>query len=981
MKQDYSTSMKLEVLPQKLHGGEALTIDVNSSNELIATGGKDNSIAIWKLQSVINADVAKHGHSLHLLPEKTIDVHKAAVTAARWSPKDEDCLMSGDQAGFVYLTNTTDGTSELVYPSPLIEDDAKPMIDGAWSSDGRLFSWSTSDCKVHLFDAVRKTYQPLMNEAKEEEMSIQRSIAFDPSNNYLVTIGDDTLVHIYQYLYKDDEYQFKVLLKLSKLMNNNSTVIQGLNHRRISWSCDGEFFAVPNASKQQTALISLLSKSQGWENKTSLVGHDMECDVVQFAPHIFQSEPGEVDFDASKHSIYHMVASAGFDRTLVLWNTSKETPVFVLRDITEKPISDLSWDLTGERLLFVTMDGNLGVVSFETGELGSKISPTLLSKLRESQEKFTKPFSVRSESEAGNAKKAKLLLDLISQSDAIKLKEALQEKKIATETNSLIKNEKDESEPVQKDTKPSGEVLPTVLLPTRNEEADSVDMLRSAMKVRETPNETTRKAKIITASAKNSSPPVQKVTTKNGKKRVQPVLISNGQSSASMPQQKESTLASRIESDIGSKRSKTLMEFDKPSYSVTEEIQKENKKNKQQDEGGTTKKFKRDLVPIKFVGSVVLNPSTTFAKVRLSAPKVRMSFGLNARGSSDTYLDIKNGQGNETAPSRITCFKKEQQFWTDFIPKYIQLATEGKNFWAACTADGQILTYSHASGKRILPPMVMGSPLSFLESHKNFLMAVTVTAEVFVWDMELKKLHMNSPLSLAHLLDLNNKFEEDTLSKTDNITMCSITSQGIPLVTLSNGTGYLYNIDMGVWNTVSEAWWAFGSHYWDSIADDKTSSEPRSAELLGREAESSIVGLLEHKTNEEILRKSRVGRGKYLNKISKNMIMKEGFENLENTVSLSHLENRILCCEILGEESDFHDFLIIYAKRICELGLKAKLFELCEQLFSADKDTKICGYDKRGLLKEIIVSCAENRDAQRILVHFSKKLGLIESDY
>lgn len=972
--------MKFEVLPQKLHDGEVFTIDINSSNKLIATGGKDNVIAIWNLQTVLNADVAKHGHSLHITPEKTINVHKAAVTSARWSPKEDDYLVSGDQAGCVYLTNTTDDTSELVYPWPLIEDDAKPMIDGAWSSDGRLFAWSTSDCKVHLFDIVRKTYQPLMNEAKEEEMSIQRSIAFDPSNNYLVTIGDDTLVHIYQYHYRDDEYQFKALLKISKLMNNNATVIHGLNHRRISWSCDGEFFAVPNASKQQTALISLLSKSQGWENKTSLVGHDMECDVVQFAPHIFQSEPGEIDFDANKHSVYHMVASAGFDRTLVLWNTSKESPVFVLRDITDKPIADLSWDLTGERLLFVTMDGSLGVVSFEAGELGSTISPNLLAKLKESQEKFAKPCSFKSEPETGNTRKAKLLSDIISQADATNIKEAFQQKKATNESSPKAEREKNETEPVQKDKKANGEILPTVLPPTRNEEVDSVDMLHSAMKVREVPTEvTTTKTKIT--PTKINTLPVQKVTTKNGKKRIQPVLISNGQSSASTDQLKESSLASRIETSIGSKRSKTLMEFDKPSYSVTEEVQKENKRNKQQDEGGATKKFKRDLIPIKFVGSVVLNPSTTFAKVRLSAPKVRMSFGLNSRVSSDTYLDIKNGQGDETTPSRITCFKKELQIWTDFIPKYIQLAAEGKSFWAVCTADGQILTYSHTSGKRIFPPMVMGAPLSFLESHEKYLMAVTVTAEIFVWDMELKKLHMNSPLSLANLLDLNNKFEEDTLSKTDNITMCSITTHGIPLVTLSNGAGYLYNIDMGVWNTVSEAWWAFGSHYWDSIADDKTSSEPRSAELLGKEAESSIVGLLEHKTNEEILRKSRLGRGKYFNKISKNMIMKEGFENLENTVSLSHLENRILCCEILGEESDFHDFLIIYVKRICELGLKAKLFEICEQLISTDAEKKICGYDKRELLKEIILSCAENRDAQRILVHFSKKLGMIESDY
>lgn len=102
------------------------------------------------------------------------------------------------------------------------------------------------------------------------------------------------------------------------------------------------------------------------------------------------------------------------------------------------------------------------------------------------------------------------------------------------------------------------------------------------------------------------------------------------------------------------------------------------------------------------------------------------------------------------------------------------------------------------------------------------------------------------------------------------------------------------------------------------------------------------------------MRKSRSGRGKLYNKISKNMIMKEGFESLENTISISHLENRILCCELLGEDKDFHQYFRIYVQRICELGYKAKLYEVCDELLGPidqDKDSsdvkewisKICG--------------------------------------
>ena len=249
--------------------------------------------------------------------------------------------------------------------------------------------------------------------------------------------------------------------------------------------------------------------------------------------------------------------------------------------------------------------------------------------------------------------------------------------------------------------------------------------------------------------------------------------------------------------------------------------------------------------------------------------------------------------------------------------------------------------------------------------------------------------------SISPLLELYNK---EGLVKSDNITLCAVTSYGIPLVTLSNGSGYLFNKDLGVWQTITESWWCFGSHYWDSTQTGNSSgggsgsggsNNKQSLQTMNMfNDEQSIIELLEHKTNEEILRKTRTGRGKYFNKISKNMLMKEGFESLENTISISHLENRILCCELLGENKDFHKFFTTYVQRICELGFKAKLFEVCDELLGPiDTDTakppnennwepKICGFDKRELLKEIITSCSQFRDAQRVLVHFGKKLVL-----
>lgn len=978
--------MKLLVLPQLLHAGEVHSVDIDLSNKFVATSGNDANIHIWDTSLLFNIENMSEEDVQKIAPVKSIKAHSDPVRVARWSTKEPAYLASGDVSGHLYLTKLEDLSQRLIYPWPLAKEQSTEIADIAWSADSRLLAWSTNDGKVHLFDLLKETYQ-LLDEASEgdknSKTTAQKSLAFNHSNTNLVTMGVDTLLHVYQYEYDtSNDYQFKLTNKISKLMNNNPTAMVTLNYERISWSSDDEFFCVPSASKQHTSLISLLSRSQDWENKISLVGHDGDCDVVRFGPHIFQSTADPTD--PENFSIYHIIASAGSDRTLALWNTTKESPLLVLREVSEKAVVDLCWNRSGDQLIMASLDGHLTIAKFEPLELGKPASESVLYQLKATQNSLSGTTAIK-DTEIANKKGSKSNADIIEQKNAIKLGDAFKEVEVQKAEEPA--DEKDQtSEGTQQNAASAeiqGDVHPQVIASNSPGQVD--DLMSNAMADRSTKAPTTSalKGKLTTTrSTRKATTEIttasQKTSVKNGKKRIQPMLISNGNTQSTKP----NLLVTKSSTDEGVKSaSKSLMEFDKPSYVVTEDAFKDSKRSKGQEDGGPPKKLRRDLEPVRFVGTAVINPNTAFAKVRLSIPKVRASFQLTCKQDTTMLLDIRNGQGNESAPSRVTCFKNDMPIWSDFTPRLIQLATEGNSFWAICTADGQILTYTHVAGKRYLPPIVLGSPIVFLESHGDYLMAITAIGELYVWDMSLKKLTLHSPQSLASVLDSHSKLSQDTLSKSDNVTMCSITSKGIPLVTLSNGSGYLYNTDMGVWQTVTEAWWAFGSHYWDSIGDDKV-SEPQSSKLLAGD-NSSIVGLLEHKTNEEILRKSRLGRGKYFNKISKNLVMKEGFENLENTVSLSHLENRILCCELLGEFKDFHDFLITYSNRICELGLKAKLFELCEKLLDEDQTepSQICGYDRKELLKEIIYSCAQNRDAQRILQFFSKKLGLIEDEY
>lgn len=49
-------------------------------------------------------------------------------------------------------------------------------------------------------------------------------------------------------------------------------------------------------------------------------------------------------------------------------------------------------------------------------------------------------------------------------------------------------------------------------------------------------------------------------------------------------------------------------------------------------------KPKREMEPVKFIGSVVLNPNVSFAKVRLPTPKIRFGFQLKSKKVGDEFL-------------------------------------------------------------------------------------------------------------------------------------------------------------------------------------------------------------------------------------------------------------------------------------------------------------------------------------------------------
>jgi protein HIRA/HIR1 len=227
---------------------------------------------------------------------------------------------------------------------------------------------------------------------------------------------------------------------------------------------------------------------------------------------------------------------------------------------------------------------------------------------------------------------------------------------------------------------------------------------------------------------------------------------------------------------------------------------------------------------------------------------------------------------------------------------------------------------------------------------------------------------------------------------------------------------------MFVWQRLSEQWFAVGSQYWnttDSSALSNVQPNPSnnrssntSSELDGIAPENvsaGIITLLErHTTAQTLLR----GRSYFLSRLIKALLVAEGFEGFEASVSVGHLENRLAAALLLGAREEFRVALGMYAKRLGAEGLKTKAEELLRTLLGDSvgsdevspklkgkgrrwfgEDEEICGWKRLDLLRDVVLvlgtlsfhsvihialtAAGKHRDIQRLTVPYARLLGIV----
>ncbi|RAL62469.1 hypothetical protein DID88_005035 [Monilinia fructigena] len=920
---------------QKDH--EVYSLHVSPDGKRLATAAGDGHVRIWSTEAILEAaqpnPPAKPTQLCHM------SYHSGTIHTVRFSPNGR-WLASGadDKIICIYQLDTQPaahsasfGTNE---PPPvenwkivkrLIGHDSD-VQDLGWSYDSSIMVSVGLDSKIVVWSG--HTFEKLKTLSVHQ--SHVKGITFDPANKYFATASDDRTIKLFRFTSPPpnatayecmNNFTFEHSIAAPFASSPLTTYF-----RRCSWSPDGNHIAAANAVNGPVSSVAIVNRG-AWDSEINLIGHEGPTEVCTFSPRLFsKTEFSPETTDQNGYSTQPLV-------TALNKFGGNRKGAGVVEDVASIHLEEIS--RADERQ---KTEGKMSALMGGSG-------PVLANNGNPSSTPMTGVINAPP-----------------------------------------IVNGKTVQVP---ETQPQ---IP----------ADSSPQKIDALK--------------------------QRVTiTKEGKKRVAPLLVSASSTGlSSLPQ---SQLMASNSNNAQNDAPVSILDLSKPFEGLPrgglaamllgnkrKAIALEGDEEDDDDEY-PNKRATPGVGPIPIVINGVsglenasplppLNgvvPTPEFIRPAVVNPSLSISQGTKL--SEDVILEARNPTVvvpvQVKDPSRISATKRGITLWQDFLPRAVILVTGNKNFWAAACEDGSIFTWTPA-GRRILNALVTESQPVIIECRGWWLLCITAVGVCHVWNLKtLASPH--PPVSMAPILEIAMHSLGTHTTFAPGVTSAHLNSTGHIIVTLSNGDGYLYSPKLFVWQRLSESWWAVGSQYWNS--NDSSISHLQSTgvgpesrkdgEIDSSNLSAGVIPHLERHTTGEVLLK---GRAYHLQRLIKTLLSKDGFEGFESGVSIAHLENRVAAALQLQAKDDFRLYLFMYAKRLGAEGLKTKIEELLRSIMGGilqensdiskaekgegwmSEDEKLCGWDRKELLKGVILILGKFRDSQRLTVQYAKVLDMVDDN-
>uniref|UniRef100_A0A674CUH4 Protein HIRA n=1 Tax=Salmo trutta TaxID=8032 RepID=A0A674CUH4_SALTR len=938
------------------HNGKPIfSVDIHPDGTKFATGGQgedSGKVVIWNMAPVLREEDEKNVNIPKMLCQ--MDNHLACVNCVRWSNTglylasggDDKLVMVWKRAAFIGPSTVFGSSSKLANVEQwrcvtILRNHTGDVMDVAWSPHDVWLASCSVDNTIVIWNA-RKF--PEIVASLKGHTGLVKGLTWDPVGKYIASQADDHSLKVWRTMDWQQE------TNITKPFNECGGTTHVL---RLSWSPDGQYLVSAHAMNNSGPTAQIIERD-GWKTNMDFVGHRKAVTVVKFNPKIFKKK--QRNGSSPKPSCPYCCCAVGSkDRSLSVWLTSLKRPLVVIHDLFDKSIMDISWTLNGLGILVCSMDGTVAYLNFSQDELGDPLNEDEKNAIH--QNIYGKSLAITTE--------AQLSTTIIENPEMLKYQ---QERQRAEQANHRMTHEAqahkltsvvngESLEDIRKnllkkqvETRTAdGRRRITPLCIAQLDTGDFSPALFNSVPI--LPGSASQLTSQLSSDSNTATSNLDPLSTPLGGK---PVNLASSLNTTAMKSNLLLTTSTKMEpmkalDSRFTERSKvmpgvTISMFTLPLPIImwgllTRDIY-------------AFFNFLSPTAHLQATPSSEKEPccvaAVPLAVLKLPTPTPQKAFTLQVSMEPPVYLEVENEVSAVSGAklSQLRC-SREGREWDTLLPSRVITAAGSSDVVAVACADRMLSVFS-ACGRRLLPAILLPAPMSALHCSGFYVMALTACATLSVWDVQKQS------------AVVKNESLQTILSGTQcTVSQSLLTQQGVPVIGLSNGKSYCFNSSLETWNLIADKQ--------DSLvqcADFKNCISSQDA-LVSQGPLALTQG---HNLN----------AGRLASRLSSTP------HHLQHGMTLVFLENQLASALTLRSSTEYHYWLLIYARFLVTEGSDYRLRELCKDLLgpvhksaSSAWEPTTLGLRKRDLLRELLPVIGQNLRFQRLFTEYQDQLELL----
>ena len=384
------------------------------------TSGSDRHLVVWKVtlaqRDVNSVPCSSNGSfasgstikkQVTIEPLADLNRHQKAINVVKFSP-NINVFASGDDEGNIFVwklqdksgesmmsdNNTNGGDKKLNSGNCFDETEGnineedwclwktlrghnEDVVDLCWSPNGQFLLSGSVDNDAIVWD-VNKGVR--LNYLSGHKGYVQ-GVAWDPFDNYIVTLATDRSLRVYnttskKLTYKINKFAVKIdedIFKKTRLFYDDTLPTYS---RRICFSPGGELLLAPSGVVELDAdgenykftnavhifQRDCINKPRCWNSTGNLYNTAVRC-----CPQRFELRK---ELDNPFPFPYRIIYAVATQESVLLFDTQQPSPFAIISNIHYTRLTDISWSDDGRLLIVSSTDGYCTFIIFDELELG-----------------------------------------------------------------------------------------------------------------------------------------------------------------------------------------------------------------------------------------------------------------------------------------------------------------------------------------------------------------------------------------------------------------------------------------------------------------------------------------------------------------------------------------------------------------------------------------------------------------------------------